>query len=410
MKKFVLRTFMAFSIIFIFLFCSTMLIEYLNKDRLNTTVNVQVELNQDGTIIVPDTPEKVKANMIFSQFYFYVGLGISVLTPILFYKFGGIEVLKNKGFKRKITEGAALCVMYAVFSEILIFSKVLFSSFYRGKLVGLKTYTFTQFFTDYMKSDIISLLISIPIVVITYIIFKKFKYWYLIVAASVILFNIASNYVYPYIDELQNELVVMEDGDLKNKVLALAEEAGIENLDVRVVKKSDETSSMNAYMTGIGKTKRIVFWDTIIDGLSEEELLSVAAHEMGHYKLNHIPESMIISSIEIIAICFIINILMKKIKGKDYRKLDNIPYILLTISIISILITPFDTWFSRKIEIEADTFAIESTNDPYTNGLLEIRFINSNLTPIKVNKLYKWLNYDHPTVEERISLSNSFIR
>lgn len=409
MKKFLLKTIMTFSIIFIFLFSATMLIEYRNKDKLKEKVNVEVSINKDGGIEIPNTPAKVEANYEFSKFYFYSSLILSIGTPILFYKYGGIEVIKKKNFKKKFIEGGALCIMYSLFSEILMFPKILFSSFYRGRLVGLKHYNFSTFIKQYLTDGIIGSIIGILVLIGLYLIFIKKKRWNIIIAILAILFNLGSNFIYPYIDEVENKLIKMEDCELRDKILDLAKESGIENLDIRVVEKSNETNSMNAYMTGIGSSRRIVFWDTTLKGMSEDEILSVAAHEMGHYKLNHINKSMILGSIGIIILCIAIDIIMKKIKGSNYRKIDNIPIMLVILSLLSLVSTPIETWYSRKIEIEADTFAMEVTNDGYTNGALEIRFINSNLTPIDVSPLYKWLNYDHPTAKERIELSNKFI-
>ena len=402
MKKFLLGTLMSFSIIFIFMFCSTMLIEYVNKEELNTKVDVQIEV-VDGQIKVP-------ANYEFSKFYYFSSLGIGLLTPILFYKFGGIELIKKKNYKHKLFEGLSLIILYGLFSEILIISKVFFSSFYRGGLVGLRHETLLEFIKSYFTEGIIGFIIALPIAILIYILYLKKKAWYLFSAMVIIILSVATTYVYPYIDEIENDLTVMEDGDLKSKIQDLANKAGTYDIDIRVIEKSQETTSMNAYMTGIGNSRRIVFWDTTISGLNEEEILSIAAHEMGHYKMNHIQKSIALSIVGVL-ICFVLlDQIMKKYKGKDYRKIEYLPHIIFIVNILLLLVTPIETAYSRKNEIEADKFAIELTNDSYTNGALEIRFINSNLSPIEVNGLYKWLNYDHPTVSDRINLSNTWKR
>lgn len=405
MKKFLLRTLMTFSIIFIFLFCATMLIEYKNKEALISQVNVQVQMD-NGQIQVPDTPPKVQANYEFSQFYFFTSLGIGLLTPILFYKFGGITLIKKRGFKHKFIEGGVLIILYGLFSEILIISKVFFSTFYRGRLVGLRNETLLEFMKNYFTEGLIGFLIALPVILIIYLFYLKRKSWYLIAATIMILIALVSNYIYPYVDEIENDLQVMEEGELKSKIQELAKNAGIEDLDIRVVEKSQETSSMNAYMTGVGSSRRIVFWDTTLDGLNENEILSVAAHEMGHYKEKHIQKSTTIAVVLILVSFIALDQIMKRYKGKDYRKIDYLPHILVIVNIMAILTTPFETAYSRKIEVDADKFAIELTEDSYTNGALEIRFINTNLSPIDVKGLYKWLAYDHPTARERIELSN----
>ena len=101
--------------------------------------------------------------------------------------------------------------------------------------------------------------------------------------------------------------------------------------------------------------------------------------------------------------------IMLKYKGREYRVIDNIPKILFILNLLLLVISPIQTAYSRKMEYAADQFAMEATNDGYTNGSLEIKFIQQNLSPIDVNSLYKWLVYDHPTVKDRIEHSNEFI-
>ena len=408
MKKFLLRTLVAFALIFVFLFSITMFLEYKNKDALKTKVNVEIEL-KDGDIQIPDEPAKVTANYSFSKVYFFSGLAITLVTPLLFYCYDGIEVIKKKNFRYKIIEGGALSLLYIIFSEVLIFPKILFSAFYRTRLVGLSNAKFIEFFSGYLLDNFLDLMISLPVLILIYLVFIKFKRWYFGVAAILIMVSVVGSYIYPYIDQKQNDLIAMEDGELKEKILELSRKAGIENLDIMVIPKSQETSSMNAYMTGIRNSRRIVFWDTTLNGLNEEEILSVAAHEMGHYKMNHIQKSMLISALTTILSLMLLNNIMRKNVGNRYRVIDNIPKMLFIMNLITLFIAPLDSAYSRKMEVQADTFAMEITNDGYTNGALEVRFINTNLTPINPKGLYKWLAYDHPTVKERIELSNQFI-
>ena len=401
MKKFLLKTFLAFSLIFIFLFSMTMVLENKNKKALQSKVKVECEII-DGEIIIPQTPDKVAANYEFTKLYFYSGIVLSLILPILFYIYGGIGLIKRWNFRFKIVEGGILFIVYYLFNMILMFPKSLFSSFYRGRLVGLSNLGFLDFLKDYIVSDSIDLLISLPIVAIIYVIFLKRKSWYFLSAVILISVSLVGNYIYPYFDEVQNELVPMEDGELKSKIIDLSKEAGIENLDIKVIPKSGETNSMNAYMTGINNSRRIVFWDTTLNGLSEKEVLSVAAHEMGHYKLNHIQKSTIISSLLTLMTLMLVHNLMRRFSTKDYRKIDKVPYILFMLNVIGLLFSPIETAYSRKMEVEADTFAMEITNDGYTNGALELKFIESNLTPVDVDPVIKWLAYDHPTCRERI--------
>jgi STE24 endopeptidase len=163
-------------------------------------------------------------------------------------------------------------------------------------------------------------------------------------------------------------------------------------------------------MTGIRNSRRIVFWDTTLNQLSEKEILSVAAHEMGHYKLNHIRNSMVLGMGILLLSVFALNFIMIKLKGKNYRVIDNILVIIFISNLMTYIITPMENSYSRMIETQADEFAMEITEDPLTNGLLEVRFIESNLTPVDVKGFFKYMAYDHPTVKERIENSNRFVK
>ena len=407
MKKFLFKTFLGFALIFIMFFGITMCLEYKNKDKINSEVNVQVQV-VDGKIQIPEIPDKVEANYEFSKSYFYLGYIIVIIIPLLFKAYGGVEVVKNKKFKHKWVEGFVLSLLFLIFSWVLTFPRSFFSSFYRARLVGLSNESFYNYITGNIIDNSIDILTSLPILIIFYLIYLRFNKWYLIVGIITMGLYVGGNYLYPYLDEIQNNLVPMEEGEIKEKVLELAENVGIKDLQVMVIPKSEETNSINAYMTGMGKSRRIVFWDTTLKQLNEQEIISVAAHEMGHYKLKHIQKSMVLSILTSLMALILLNAIMEKHKGKNYRNIDNLSKLIFIFNLITLFSTPIEQGYSRKIEIEADKFAIEKTGDYYTNGALEIKFIESNLSPVDVDKLYKYFAYSHPTTKERIELSNSY--
>ena len=409
MKKFIFRSFLCFSLIFIVFFIITMSLEYKNKDKIKSDVNVEVKV-VDGKIQVPDTPDKVEANYEFSKSYYYVGTVISIALPLLFKVYGGIEVVKKRCYKHRWTEGIVLVLMFLIFSWITTFPKSFFSAFYRGRLMGLSNYTFSNYILNNVVNNCIDILTSLPIYLLFYVLYCRMKRWYIVVGVITVGLFIGGNYLYPYLDEKVNNLIPMEEGELKDSILELSRNVGIENLEVMVIPKSKETSTINAYMTGIGGSKRIVFWDTTLKQLNKNEILSVAAHEMGHYKLNHITKSTFLAILLTILSLIAVNAIMERRYGKDYRTLDNLVKLIFILNLISIITTPIEMAYSRKVEVEADRFAIEKTGDYYTNGTLEIKFIETNLSPVDVDKIYKLLVYSHPTTKERIELSNSYAK
>jgi len=208
----------------------------------------------------------------------------------------------------------------------------------------------------------------------------------------------------------------MSDKKLEQKVITLAERSGINDAQLYVVDKSKETKTMNAYMTGIFNTKRIVIWDTTLTGLNEREVLVVVAHEIGHYVLGHIPKSIALGFFGILLVLYLVNktcvVIVKRLKGnfgiRNISDMATIPLILVVINIYTFIATPLENAYSRHIELEADRFAIELTKDNFSNATTEIKFLESNLSIPKPGLLFKLWNYDHPTVEERINFSNEY--
>ena len=196
MKKFLFKTFLGFALIFIMFFGITMCLEYKNKDKINSEVNVQVQV-VDGKIQIPENPDKVEANYEFSKSYFYLGYIIVIITPLLFKAYGGIEVVKNKNFKHKWVQGLVLSLLFLIFSWVLTFPRSFFSSFYRARLVGLSNENFYNYITGNIIDNSIDILTNLPILIIFYLIYLRFNKWYLIVGIITIGLYIGGNYIYP---------------------------------------------------------------------------------------------------------------------------------------------------------------------------------------------------------------------
>ncbi len=176
---------------------------------------------------------------------------------------------------------------------------------------------------------------------------------------------------------------------------------------------SKRSSHGNAYFTGFGKTKRIVFFDTLIKQLSHNEILAVLAHELGHFKKKHIIQQILISlSLSLIMLYILsklstINIFYDALNVSNHSYYNAIILFNLLLGIFGFLFTPIASFLSRKNEFEADTFAAQYTNkEDLITGLVKMYRDNaSTLTP---DKVYALFYYSHPPISIRINnLENS---
>ncbi|MNM34545.1 heat shock protein HtpX [compost metagenome] len=414
MKKVLSQLLVFVTIVFFITAGVTLFIEYKNKESLGEKSKIEVKI-ENNKIIVPKETSIVKTNYIFSKNYFVIRTILAILIPIFILKSSLLEYaeeLFNKKIKNNFSQGVIMGIAYTIINFVILFPIAFFSSFYRLKLVGLLNYGFIDWLLDLLKGEILNLVIFSLFLGISFYIIKSIKRWILSLGVLYALIMIFGVFIYPVvIDPLINDIKPVSDKALETKIINLAEKNGIKNLKVYEIKKSDETSALNAYMTGIFSTKRIVIWDTTLQSLNEDEILSVVAHEIGHYKLNHIPKGMVLEAVLSIITYGSSIILLLMINRKSRRALKGpygLGYVLLYSTIISMVTSPISLYYSRKIEIEADRFAIEATNDNLTNGILELRFMETNLSPYNVDEWYKILRFDHPTAKERIELSNSY--
>tara|TARA_B100000902_G_C27190765_1_gene853813 strand:+ start:212 stop:919 length:708 start_codon:yes stop_codon:yes gene_type:complete len=226
-------------------------------------------------------------------------------------------------------------------------------------------------------------------------------------AATIILFIFLSIYIYPaYISPLFNKFDNLENKDIEKEIKALSTKTNFEIENLFVMDSSKRSKHPNAYFTGFKKNRRIVFYDTLIDLLSPSEIKAVMAHEIGHYKHNHILKSLLLSTIVIFLTMFALSLL---VNNPNYIQALNMPLnsasqllaLVFSYQIMSFFIDPFFSILSRRNEYQADNFASDQVDKNYLISSL-VKLYKSNLTFLRPNKIYAIFYFSHPTVLERI--------
>lgn len=233
-------------------------------------------------------------------------------------------------------------------------------------------------------------------------------YFWLYAWGAVTLFSVFMAMFYSQlIVPLFNKQTPLQEGSLRDKIQAFAGKVGFKLDNIYVIDGSKRSTKANAYFTGLGPKKRVVLYDTLIDELTEEEIVAVLAHEVGHYKKRHTLRSMVVSVIQmgvlfwLFSLC-VNNVALSEALGGDrvYFQLGLIAFAILYSPVNLILGIGMNVW-SRSNEYEADAFAARYYEGEYlVSGLKKISVKSlSNLTP---HPLYEYVYYSHPSLLKRI--------
>lgn len=287
---------------------------------------------------------------------------------------------------------------------------------YVGHVVSVNYGLSVQPLSDWLRDTLVSFWVNwiislITVVTIFFFIRKYPKRWWLPVWLLSIPFTIFLVYIQPVvIDPLYNDFNSLSDGALKEQILNLADKADIPAEDVYEVNKSEETTTMNAYVNGLGSNLRIVLWDTTLQKLKDSEVLFTMAHEMGHYVKHHLLYSVGGSIVGMLIGLYLTSQLLLRIVRrwgarlgiKGPGDLAALPVILLIFSVLSFAAQPVQNVISRHAEHEADKYAVQLTQEP-EDGINSFQKMTANsLSPVNPPALVKFVSYGHPTMMERI--------
>jgi Zn-dependent protease with chaperone function len=321
--------------------------------------------------------------------------------------------------------GRALYFIVGVYAAIFLFINFVIDlplSYYKGyarqHAYGLSNQTLGKWFGDEVKGLLIAVVVGFLFLWILYLLLKKSpRRWWLYAGLLAIPFLTLSILVAPiWIDPLFNKFGPMKNKELETKILQLADRAGIEGGRVYEVAKSEDTKTVNAYVTGFGATKRIVLWDTIIAKLNEDELLFVMGHEMGHYVLGHVWKSILFFSLLIIATLYaihrtsgwLINRYQSRFGFTELSDIASLPLIILLFSAYFLIVGPIALAYSRHNEHEADRFGLEITRNNHAAATAFVKLQQENLAVPRPNILVKLWQASHPPLGERIDFANEY--
>ena len=295
----------------------------------------------------------------------------------------------------------------SVVSSVLDIPFDYYATFRIEEKYGFNKTTRRVYWLDTVKELFLSLVLGGVLLVVWFYTWAGTYFW-LYAWGAVTLFSVFMAMFYSQlIVPLFNKQTPLQEGSLRDKIQAFAGKVGFKLDNIYVIDGSKRSTKANAYFTGLGPKKRVVLYDTLIDELTEEEIVAVLAHEVGHYKKRHTLRSMVVSVIQmgvlfwLFSLC-VNNVALSEALGGDrvYFQLGLIAFAILYSPVNLILGIGMNVW-SRSNEYEADAFAARYYEGDYlVSGLKKISVKSlSNLTP---HPLYEYVYYSHPSLLKRI--------
>lgn len=169
----------------------------------------------------------------------------------------------------------------------------------------------------------------------------------------------------------------------------------------------------SAFLCGLGKNRRVVLSDTLVEHFTPSEIEVVVAHELGHYKHHDIAKLLVIqSALTFISFYAVDQLIQQTMNQFNYVHIDDIallPMLLYFLTVINLMVMPLTNWFSRMVEKEADRFSIEVTKKPEDFISLMEKLAKMNLSEMKPNKWVERILYDHPSIDNRINFAKTYL-
>ncbi len=314
--------------------------------------------------------------------------------------------------------GGVLFFLILLYAEMVIgipFS--LYKNFKIENRFGFNTMTLRLWFTDLFKSAVISTVLGTTVIAAALSLVRSSPaWWWLEVWAFFAVFSLFVMYISPYVIEpLFFKFEPIKTEGLEAEIRSLMERAGLKVSRVFQVDASRRSRHSNAYFTGIGRVKRIVLFDTLIEQMTHDEILAVLAHEVGHWKKRHVLKKILITEALAFAGFFLAFSVLQWEGLPGLLGLGQVSFYTKVIlvgflsSLVMFPFTPLFSFLSRRDEREADRFASDLTGRPQAMASALVKLSRENLSNLHPHPLYAKFYYSHPPVVERIRRLNQSI-
>lgn len=306
--------------------------------------------------------------------------------------------------------GTAVILSMTFISSLVDLPSSLYSTFVLEERFGFNKTTLKTFVLDMLKGTALGLVIGVPLILfILWLMESAGSAWWIYAWAGLTAFSLGMTWAYPkFIAPLFNKFQPLEEGEVAKRIQALLERTGFNSKGVFVMDGSKRSAHGNAYFTGFGKNKRIVFFDTLLKHLSPAQIEAVLAHELGHFKRKHIVKGMVLSILMTLIGFGVLAWLMQQpwfysslgiSQSSTYMALI---LFMIVSPVFTFFITPLMARFSRKHEFEADEFAAQQSSATELIAAL-VGLYKENASTLTPDPLHSAFYDSHPPAAIRIA-------
>ena len=356
----------------------------------------------------PDRQERAKEYACITHRLFFIQLVLSTAILLVFLLSGLSESLRDLWALPRLAN-VAVYVLVLVLGYGAVLAPL---SFYSGYVLphrfGLSTQGLKSWLFDLLKAGVLSLTLGISAIVAVYWLLDEFTgIWWLLAAAFFLLLTVVLTALTPLlIIPLFFKLKPLEDSPLSDKLMDLTRRAGVRVKGISVMDLSAKTTAGNAMLAGLGKTRRIILGDTVLEKYSADEIGLIMAHELGHHKHNDISRLIGIQSAVILLGFYLANVVLRW--AVPWLGLDGIsdiaafPVLVLTIGAFNLLVGPLTNAYSRRLETSADRYALTLAGDAGAFVNMMTKLANQNLSEATPSRWVEVMFYDHPPYWKRV--------
>lgn len=328
----------------------------------------------------------------FVLFFFWIGFGLQFLDSLIVGYDGWLKAV-------------IFVDIFIIINWILALPFSLYTTFKLDKKYGFSNMTPSLYIKDTMKTGILFLIFGSAVIAVISLIIESFQSWWIWGFVFIFAVILVINMVYPLVrDKMFDKFEKLKDEELETKIEVLLTQVGFKSSGVFSVDASKRDNRLNAYFGGLGSTKRVVLFDTLIEKLSHNELLAVLGHELGHFKNGDILKNIGIMGV----VMFVFFAIFGNLPEELFLQLglDNEPYAIIIVfmmfsPILSFFLMPLVSLISRHNEYAADEFGSDlQSKEDLVNALLKLA--NENKSFPLSHPLYIFFYYSHPPLVERL--------
>ncbi len=313
------------------------------------------------------------------------------------------------------SERVALYFLIVMLSYVIISAPLdFYSGFILPHRYGLSSQSLKSWLADEAKGGVLALALGTGLVVIIYLCLQEFpQTWWLlafafVVLVSVILTNLAPVLILPLFFKTKP----LDDSELRQRLLSLADRSKTKVRDVFQINFSTKTTAGNAMLMGWGNTRRIVISDTMLQRYAPEEIEVVMAHELGHHRHGDIVRLMVVQSALMLLGFYLVNLVLHRaVPGLNFEGVSDVaalPLLALVLAAFALVLSPLANAYNRHLEEAADRYSLAATANPEAFATMLTKLTDQNLSESEPSKWVEFLFYDHPTYSKRLELAHRY--